>query len=349
MKKLDSKNFVGDDENLKSKGFLLSSLVSVILIGILGISYIRSNSELLYPQIEPKVTKLDAEMFLNALSEGKEKEAIFIASRIIPDFSPQLPDPGFIDFLSKNGLGTLILNSKFNHFDYIRWKDAYEMQKMVNSYKEKKNYLELFFYKVTSKKKPKIKGENSRTQPYVSIMEIYKKDNACIEEQARLFASFAYQSGYEIQLVYFYDANRTLLHMLCELRKNNKVFIADFIKKGFFKDVSVENIFLNPEKYKDICSGTLIKSTKWRIYYLPAEIMDYKVFNMRLQSKLDCFGFVTPRFGENPKSRIEKYIEKYSKNSENKIFSYWNFPIKSLMSSSNFPKEWKLPESLRKK
>jgi len=357
MKKLESQKNDGVNKYQNFRVLFLPFVVSTVILGIIGISYIRSNSDSLFPVVKPEVSKNDAVKWYNALVDGNEKEALLYAAKIIPDDSPILPNPEFIQHLSNNSLGTLIITSPFNHFDYLRWKDADEIRRIVKSYEADDEPLPELFKKVLTKGKRVTDKEsltlkemfhakegNFKDEPYTSVIDIWKNGYFSFDEVIRLFSAISYQSGYEVQVVSFYNDKWKLQHVVCEIRKNGKSYVADFIHGRIWSDMTVAKLAGDTSTVKTIWAENLLNSINRRVYRLPAEAMDFKLCNMLLADKLTELGLADkPRFGRNPQTRIDEYIEEYSNKSEKNPYLYWNFPFKSLMSSPNFPKEWRLP------
>ena len=346
MKKLDSQNLEIVHKYQNFRVVLLPLVVSAVILGIVGISYIRSNPDSLFPVAKPEISKKNATKWYNAVVNGNEKDAILYAATIIPDDVPVLPNPDFIQLLSNNSFGTLIITSPFNHFDYLRWKDAYEIRRIVRSYEEHDEPLpEIFKDVLTKKKKVSDREGQFKDKPYTSIIDIWKDGYTSLDEWMRLFSAISYQSGYEVQVVSFYDETWKLQHMVCEIRKKGKSYLADFIHGRIWNDITVAQLAVNSNPVKTVWPENVLSSINRRVYRLPAEAMDFKLYNMQLSDKLTELGLVDrPRFGKNPQVRIDKYIEKYSNKSEKSPYLYWNFPFISLKSSPYFPKEWRLPD-----
>ena len=330
---------------------ILLTLCSTVLLGIIGVSYLRQNSTKIFPVAKYMPTKIDAERWLDAVRKGDEKEAILSASRIIPDDIPELPELDYMYLLKNNGLSLPVLTSPFNHFDYQRWKDAYEVKKIVeNACSKTSAPLPLLFKELMTKKKPtetkesmslyemfQLKLGQSKQKPYTSICDIWEKGYASIDELFRLFSAMSYQLGYKVVVVEMYDSSFNLLYMVCEIRSPEKSYLCDPMANRLWEGISAEDLI---DKHITTSKGEL-RNCEYVLYSLPAEPMDFKLFDQQLSKelkKLSPEGL--PRFGTLPETRMESYIAKYGNKKRKSRFSYWNFPFQSLKSSKEFPKNW---------
>lgn len=345
-------------KSLNFQNIMFTSVVAALIFGVIGISYIRQNSTAIFTVTKAESNTQDALNWDQAVKSGQEKKAILCAKKIIPDDVPFLPNPDYIHLLLKNRLSTLIFTSPFNHFDYLRWKDAYEINRVVLLSSEKsKDVIPTLFQAVLSKQKPEatnqsmslpemfqVKISKYKDKPYVSIIDIWNKGYTSLDEFFRLFSAIAYQAGYEVQIITFYDDKWQPAHVVCEIRKGNKSYICDPIYRKLWNDMSIGKFTNNPDLIKGVWSDKKTKALKRAVHRLPAEAMDYKLFNRQLYVKLKEYGVTDlPLFGQNPQDRIAFYIKNYTNKVEKSHFSYWNFPFQSLMSSPTFPQEWKLP------
>ena len=332
---------------------------SAIIMGIIGVSVIRENPNLLFSvRSDTGNIAENIKKWKDAVRKGREKEALLYAASIVPDDTPELPDLDYIRFFTGKGLGTLPLTAPFGHFDYIRWRNAYKMQQIVEAYSDRPD-MELL-NAVMKKRSPKATAQsmslnnmfygNSINAPPVSLGQLWDGGYTSLNEFFRLFSAVAYQKGYEPQIIAFYDETQKPLYAVCELRKNGKSLIAAPINGRIWENCSVDALAANPSPVKDVWPGAVTASLNRRLYRLPAEVMDFRLCNQRLRKKLIEAGFHNmPLFGEDPRTRIEHYIQKYAKKVEKSRFSYWNFPFFSLMSSAEFPEKWKLnPEEKQK-
>ena len=330
---------------------ILLALCSTVLLGIIGVSYLRQNSTKIFPVKKYIPTQTDADRWMNAIKKGDEKEAILSASRIVPDDIPELPKLDYMYLLKNNGLSLPVLTSSFNHFDYLRWKDAYEVKRIVEkACSQTSSPLPLLFKELMTKKKPtetkdamslyemfQIKLGQSKEKPYTSISDIWEKGYASIDELFRLFSAISYQMGYEVVVVEMYDSSFKMLYMACEIRSPEKTYLCDPMANKLWEGITAEDLI---DKHITVKKGELC-NCEYVLYNLPAEAMDFKLFDQQLYKQLQKLSTEeVPRFGTSPEARMESYIAKYGKKKRKSRFSYWNFPFQSLKSSKEFPENW---------
>jgi len=354
--KSEKKTIENIDKN--NWNILITPILATLLLGIIAVSYIRENSMQIFPVTKYQTSKKNLQQWLKTIEEGDEKKAILYAEQIVPDNSPALPDSDYMQLLLNNKLSALVLTSPFNHFDYIRWKDAYEIKKITdNAIKNFKDPIPELFHQVLTKEKYnattdsmslfemfQVKISQYKNTPYLSTIDIWKKGYASMEELCRLLSEIAYQMNFDVAIVGIYDKSFTLIHVFCEIRNKNKSYVCDPINRKIWKNTTVAKLAKNPLKIKGICSEKIIKAMKRRVYRIPAEAMDYKLYNQQLYQKLHINKIKDlPNFATSPQKRIEQYILNYENKTQKSPFLYWNFPFKLLMSSSRLPQNWKSP------
>lgn len=325
---------------------LLLSLILACLWGVMLVSYVRNHERELYPPQRHETTKMDAEKWLKAIKSKNKQEAILLAGRMVSDDAPELPNPDYLRLLMHQGLGSLILTSAFNDFDYMRWQDAYTVMEIVNSAdisaEPEELKLEALFRKMTSKIKRLPKAvKNYHSSP--SISGIWHKKTASTRELCRLFAAIAKQAGYDVQTVSLFSESGSQVHLFCEIRKNKRSYVADPRFNYFAVDASGSLFALESSTIPKIWPEKVANAVKRQVYGLPAEAVDYKLINQRLFSKLSAkMGKDIPLFAQDPQTQIDQYIKKYTNKTQNPLFTYWTFPFNSLMFSADFPLDWKL-------
>lgn len=325
-------------------GALIVLLLAVTISGIMIVSVIRQNSSKIYPSSRPSKTLNDAESWLNSVQKNNEKLAIIFARKMVDDDSPELPQADYMQLMLQNRLGTLILTSPFNKFDFLRWKDAVEIKKIVDNLKigPEEDTVEALYKIMINKVKVKAAGEPN-TALGVSILDIWNKKTASTQELCRLFSSLAQQAGYDVQVIKLLNESDKIMHVFCEVRTKNRSYIVD-PRFGFVEENASAELYAGessrlPKTWPQAVAGCINR----RVYQLPAEPLDYKVTNQRLYAELKGLGLSSPpRFGIDPQSSIDKYIEKYQNKNKNNYFTYWNFPFNSLMSSPDFPQDWRI-------
>ncbi len=333
---------------------IAAAIISTVIFGVFCVSYIRKNSLSIFPVSGYIPEQRDAEEWINALQAGNEELAILYASKIVPDDEPTLPAPDYMHLLQQNKLNLPLLTSPFNHFDYLRWKDAYEIRKIVNNaVKTSKQPISLLFEQLLTKEQPsttkdsmspyevfQIKLGQSKEKPYTSMMEIWKKGDASLDELFRLFSAMTHQLGYDVVIVCMYDSSFKLIDVLCEIRKDDKSFVCDPVNHKLWKNTNIEKLIIEQALHKDVGKESL-NAVEYLAYNLPAESMDYKLYNQQLQERVSKLQVADiPYFGLSPRARMDNYVINYGKKTKKSRYSYWNFPFKSLKSSTEFPKQW---------
>lgn len=333
-------------EKTSSSNSVFLTLFATLIIGVILTSLVRQNSEKLYPPATISHQKKEAEDWLQAIKKNDSKKAILIAEKMVSTSPPIMPDSDYIQLLMSLKLGTMILTSPFNQFDFMRWQDALTVKEIVESpeIQDKKDEfkLEAMFRKMQAKVKRLPKPvKNYRSSP--SLTEIWRKKNASTMELCRLFAAIAGQAGYDVQIVILHNKNRQVIHMFCEIRQGNKSFVADPRFDFFSVDASAALFAGESASIPKAWPKMLSAGIHNRIYELPAEVGDYKKVNQLLYNKLSLLaGSEVPLFGKAPRGRIDAYLKKYPNKTQNTWFSYWTFPFNSLMSSPKFPNDWRL-------
>ena len=346
----------GKNKRLIPGNLIALAIFSSVILGIFFVSYIRKNQLSTFP-VEGYIPQQDdANSWVDALQAGNEELAILYASKIVPDDKPTLPAPDYMHLLQNNKLTLPVFTSPFNHFDYLRWRDAYDIKKIVDTASKKnKEPILYLFQQLLTKKKPTLTKDSislyemfqielgeSKDKPFTSIIDIWQKGYASIDELFRLFSAMAYQLNYDVVIVSMYNSSFKLLHILCEIRKNNKSFICDPINNKLWKNMTVEKLIKERKnETNDKGIEELLKKVEYLVYNLPAEAMDYKLFDLQLQKKLRSLNVPgIPNFGHSPRKRMDRYIKLYGKKSQKSRFSYWNFPFQSLKSSTELPQRW---------
>jgi hypothetical protein len=336
-----------------------------VAAGVAVVSFIRDRETELFPVQKITPSNKLYEKWYEAVAAGDEKKALLYASAIQPDPPLKLPDPDYITQCSCNGIGTMFLTAPFNHFDFIRWQDAYTIRKIVQSASQQhKDLIEYLFSQALARKKLnqvsesmtlfeifKFKLSQYKEKPYTSITDIWNKKYASLDEIFRLIAEIALQTGNSVQIVSIYTPGKKLLHTVCEIRSPNISYVCDPLTGRIWKNRTAEQLLSSPSETKGIWPDNINKKAAILLYSLPAEPADYRELNIRLYRTLrnSSISASLPCFGIPPRKRIEKYIKTYIKNMKKSHFIYWNFPFKSLKSSPDFPSDWILPSDSRLK
>ena len=341
------------------------TLLAAAILGISGVSLIRQHGSEIFPvKTTPAASVYYAEQWKKALSNNNEQMALLCAKSLIDDTDPPFPPLDYIRLLYDNRMGTLFLSSPLGHFDYIRWQDARRIRKILKNTKNTTDaVIPYIFNQVLLRKKPglpngevtlrrlfQIKIAQLKDKPYTSIIDIWDKGYASMEEIFRLMSSFAFQAGYDVEIVSFYTKNFRMIHTVCEIRNSEHSYVCDPLHNRIWKEKTVLDLIRKPEAVQAVWPKAILKKTQYLEYSMPAEAADYRIFNQKLYQRLKSYKLKDlPRFGTSPYTRIETYIKKYAHKTQNTRFSYWNFPFQLLKSSPDYPDSWNLPPQKDKK
>ena len=331
---------------------ILLSII-VVLIGVVGVSFIRSNSNSLFPSVMISSEK-DIDDWSIAVKDNNQTRAILLAKKIVSDTVPKLPQGDYIQLFLDLNISTLIVTTPFNKFDFFRWRDAFLIESIVNTLpgNGKSNNEKEVIFTLFGDMMNRITINKSVSQDYkgaLTLQDIWNKKTASRDELCRLFAAIALENGYDVAIVSIFSKERDLLHKYCELRKNQRLLIADpqfnFIYEVKNPKPTSTNIKEIPKQWPANIANCAFR----KFYEYPAEFADYKIINTQLYNKIKkCSKTPIPLFGQSPSLEIDQYIEKYSNKKENTPFSYWTFPFNSLKCSNAFPKLWKLQNKIEK-
>lgn len=350
---MNEQNNTNTDEESDKPGWLAIAakpLICAVLLGIAAVSLVRTNVDLLFPVERPPIPKSTTESFLRAVRDGDENSALLLAASITPDDAPEMPRADYIRLMLQNKLGTALLTSPFNHFDFLRWKDAIlanDIAKECLESKKERSLYEEIFRKINEKVKiipPSSKKGNAYS---ATLSEIWNSGRASAPGWIRLYAEVAFQSGADVMVVSLFNDEYRVVTAVCEVRGTDGAkCVADPLKGRFWKGVSVADLAADDSRLDGVWSTDERASLKRRSYRLPAEPMDYRLFEQRLNEKLSSLTPVTPifRFGIDPEARIDRYVANFADKNNQERFSYWHFPFLSLKSNKAFPADWIAPE-----
>lgn len=347
----EAHNTKTDEGGGKSRWLSITAkpLICAVLLGIVAVSLVRSNVNAIFPVKPLRVSRSTAESFLRAVRNGDEKGALLLAASITPDDVPEAPRADYVRLMLQNKLGTALLTSPFNHFDYLRWRDAILADDIVKECLDSKDTGSLYeemFRKINEKVKI-IPSSIKSGKPYsATLSEIWRAGRVPGPEWFRLYAEVVFQSGGEVMVVSLFDPECRVVHAVCEVRDaDGDKSVADPLKGRFWKGVSVADLATDDSRLDGIWSAEERSALKRRVYRLPAEPMDYRLFERRLSEKLSGFplkGLIF-RFGVDPEKRIDRYVAKFADKNRKERFSYWHFPFLSLKSDKAFPSDWRAP------
>ncbi|NOY74395.1 MAG: hypothetical protein GXP32_01205 [Kiritimatiellaeota bacterium] len=333
----------------RTPALVAKSLFSAVLIGLMGVSLIRSWGMYIFTPPKKTVDRSTVEKWMRAVRGGDEKAALLLAASIVPDDDPEVPRADYTRLALLNGLGTALFTSPFNHFDFLRWRNALLAAGLARTSRDlKAGWLsqDEIFKIISSGLKISVSTGEEPSCSLESFEKTWNAGTASAPEWFRFYSEVVFQSGAEIMVVSLFDEDSVVVHAVCEIRGSDGAkFVADPIKGLFWKGVSVSDLAADSSRLKGVWSERERGALKRPEYRLPADPMDYRVFERRLGSVFSRFDFpVSFRFGVDPETRIERYFAVFADKNRQERFSYWHFPFSSLESLKAFPGDWLAPK-----
>jgi hypothetical protein len=317
-------------------------ILCVVIISTLSVSLIRENYQKLFPVANFESGNKDTFMWVEAIRENNQNKAILYASRISGGCEMKdLPDSDYLKLVSDLRISTLLLNSPFGRYDYLRWKDAFCIKKFVkDATDEKSEEIEGIFSALMRNIEYRQTPEGSSQA--LTMAEIIGRGYGNTHEMIRIFSECAYQSGYDVQTVTLFDDSGKIVHLVCEIRGKGKAMVADARFGKLWKNTTFAKLAENPSGVSGLWPENMVQALKNHIYGIPSEFQDYKIYNQALSGNLKRGGIGdVPIFGADPRKRIEAYL-KYSESEDNSGITYWRYPFYVLMSQPDFPNDWRL-------
>ncbi len=314
-------------------------ILCAVIIAVAGVSYISQNRDRLFPQKPQEVLKDDVTRWIEAVEKGEVKKAETYATRICGGCEMKdIPDIDYLRLAEEMKFSTLLYNQPFVKYDFARWKDACAVRNLINDKKNGKGLqdniravMDKIECRPTQEGKPQA----------LTILEILGRGYGNTHEISRVLCEVAYQSGYDVTTVSIYDESKNLIHVVCEIRRGDQSFVIDSRFKKIWEGMTFAKLAGDPKLTAGIWPEKIEKSTKFHVYCLPAEFQDYKVYNQKLYGNASARVADIPRFGEDPRKRIEKYLQ-YFDPKEKPLITYWRYPFIALMSQPDFPASWRL-------
>ena len=274
-----------------------------------------------------------AHRWYNAVLNGKFKVSIELAEKLVPKDKIQLDiDPEYIELCASNGLSPQFLTKPFNPLDFQYWHHAVFFKQLAEEIVEGEGeVIPALFAAVTNKLEPVDPPVENILWPY-RIWQLCK--GAC-DRQAWVLCELSYQCGYDTQIVYLRNP-KTLRspHTICELRKNNEVWLADPFSRILLSDTSIEDIMKDPK----LRQATWPDRPDWQLaitaphFFTPSYPQDYCNRNQLLFRTLQArLSNGCPRFGEIPNQRLYSYKKYLDTPQNSKIeIGLWHYPFRLL-------------------
>ncbi|MFA6567218.1 MAG: hypothetical protein WCS96_03325 [Victivallales bacterium] len=280
--------------------------------------------------------------WMEAIKGNNQGKAILYASRICGGCEMKdLPDSDYLKVLSDLRISTLLLDTPFSRYDFLRWKDAFCIKKFIGEAADgKSGEIEGIFSALMRNIEYRQTREGSFQA--LTLSEIIGRGYGNTGEMTRVLSECAYQTGYDVQTVSLFDDSGNLVHMICEIRGKGKSTVVDVRFGKLWENTTFAELAENPSGVSGLWPENTVKAMKNHIYGVPSEFQDYKVYNQALAENLKRGGVKdVPVFGADPRERIEAYL-KYFAPGDNVRITYWRYPFFALMSQPDFPNDWKL-------
>ena len=252
---------------------------------------------------------------------------------MVPDDKvPREIDPEYIRLCSQNGISPGFLLEAFNPIDFQYWYHALFFNRLADKILEgKEETIPALFSAVVNKLEPMDTPLENVLWPH----RIWQLGKGLCDRQAWVLCEFAYQSGYKTQIVYLRDPKTFRSpHTICELRKDNEVWVADPFSKILLRNKSIEDFLADP----NLGSETWPDRKDWQqaitkpFFLTPAYPQDYCNRNQILFKKLSAnLAMMCPRFGERPTQRLQAYEKHLLRIKDLKeSIGLWDYPFRLL-------------------
>ena len=327
---------------------LQSTILILVLLIISSIMIYYYHTDLKDNQKDKEKLE-DTKKWFWALVNDDYKSAITEATKLMESDNnhQEVSIPSTYKSLFKeNGLSPDFLSENFNKFDYQLWSDAFFFTHLANQTLKKLSQLDkdndnakisALFKLVDSALSNEDVPKGTIIWPFAVW---YFKKGLC-DRQAWVLCELAYQAGYETQIIYLMDPGSNVSpHTICEIRKDDKKWLAD----------PFSNILLCDTSLADLDSNDALKEKIWpnrkrwqqavhdAIYWTPSYPQDYCPRNQQLQKSLkSVLKNNTPRFGEDPELRRQRFMSLVDQKVRSKHQSkLWFTPIRLLAIQKEF-------------
>jgi hypothetical protein len=280
-----------------------------------------------------------AEQWLTAVAEDNKPTALARAQELCNSIKLPMPDPAYVALAEHEGLPGEFLSGPFNAWDYQRWKYSYFLNRLSETLSaQQPDDVRALFATVCERISPAEKAGTFAQPPWP--YRIWKVGVGVCDRQAWLLCELAYQRGWETQVIYLMDPQiNDSPHTVCELRKGGQVWLADPFKRVLLERTSIDDVVENPELIrKTWANEQLERAFQWCILWTPSYPQSYCPRNQVLYSILKaCLKDRCPRFGEDPKRRMETYVRLRAATERKLHFEMrlWDYPLRLLKAEIN--------------
>ena len=340
-------------KKLNSSLFIII-ILCLVLLSVVGTSIYRQYRLNTFSQCNvPKLDKRLVAEWLNALKTNNPKQALLLASKMVPTSFPYAPLPYYFDMASQSGIGTRFFNPPFTMMDYLYWKDSYNLHRIAKSIvenSESQNVPKNIFLSVLNRIK-RIK-QNDSSQRAAFLSEIWKNKQGDILDKYFLFSELMLQVGYDVQtVVLFPDIHKAPVHIIAEIRGYNKVYTCDFFT-GQFWNKSVAELKKDKTNLAKIWKNEWIRGLDHLLLKAEISAMSYRKINQQLHNYLlQDDDKNIPVLGLDPYKMMVDYQKEYYpryKSSSKMTFILGIEPFTMIKNSKFFPKVWLLEKDKKK-
>ena len=289
--------------------------------------------------------------WLNAVKAGNAKLAIKLADQIVPKGSIDKEiSPIYLNMIKSEGVESFFTKRSFDKFDFKLWYDAFFLRIKLDEYKilKSKDSNELLI-KILQMVVQRVKPLETKRGIVAWPSGVWVRGYGLCDRMSWLFAEFAYQLGLDAQVVYLITPEtKSSPHTICEVisrDKDGKVIVStvDPLTKFMLYGTSVADLVKNPKLMAKLWPDhkNWQKALPHSIFFTPSYPQDYSTKNQKLYKKVfSKLGSKTPRFGEDPRSRMLRY-RKLAKVDKQVEMDLWFYPFRLLKLEMNVARKSK--------
>ena len=251
-----------------------------------------------------------AERWLAAVVVGDVERAIEFAQKLAPQPPSTVLDPEYALLAKKNGVDSEFLGQPYNKWDFQLWQHALFFQQLARAIDSgDPSGIPVLFDAVIQHIKP----TESKSHRVPWPREIWRRRWGVCDRQAWVLCELAYQSGWQVQVVYLVDSKGVSPHTVCELRRpGGEVWFADPFCRVLVRGMSIDAVAADSKKLLEIWPdrADFRAAIQGSVFWTPSYAQDYCVRNQLLYDRLAAvLGDRAPRFGADPRLRMLRYGE----------------------------------------
>ena len=263
---------------------LAATTAAAVAIAIVGVAVIRECLPITQSQTDMRMNTLDPALvtqWMEAVTTGGQDKALLLARRIATVDEGKMPPLSYIKMFSQYGISSRFLTSDFSPVDFTRWRDAIELQTLyerITTNSGDRTLSELFTV---------VNAEISHSTtaiPTATTIDIWKRRKGGNEDKIRLMAGLAACAGYHAEIIYLLDKKRHPLHLLLELRNNNRKAVVDFKTGTLWTGGGVDSMPV-PDNWPLELKNAMGSG---KVRMLPREAQDYRDANILLYRRISA-------------------------------------------------------------